>query len=666
MKEIIEKVDIKPKYKDIFDRYAIKKRKIKMGKINLIQFYYKNKDLRDENGELEDLVDIESVLFRKDGDGHMTPYVYEFGFNKNNKPIGKVIKKDTIIYDFIVFSKFAMGIVNVKTGNKVNGSLYPIQYCICLPIILSCIRSQGTSHLISGCRQLGKTQILNNLLAGFIGVFAPRYMELQNGFFSMVTASYKETSVSKAYDSTKSALEKAIELHNKMYPKTPLVTGKKFKRSETSTGKANAFTFDIGKIMNGSPLLYTRVYAITTNTDQDGLVSNFLVLDEPQLTSMEKFKAIAPFTDSVSGITLFTGIGSDKETDVASTYYRNSKEDPDLIKTYRIPIPVHLNMIAHTNISRFNSMLRSFYSKMLMWGGMNSLMSQKHYFASFSITNGKFLTKSLLKSLGIQCLNYDIRKLRAKKNKVLRRVSAVDLATISDYCVLTTVNVYADGLTNDSEITDLDLIDSETDFNFEYIDGVTFNEERNRIDFKITAKKIAEYCKKASIDILILDSTSADVSASIIHDEILELGITTLVVPFKFSGGHKESMMWYFESVFFSGALKLLKDKDSLFSFSKLIEELLYLKKEKSEKGKMEWKAPKGSIFTDDHVMSLSMAVYAVKYLISLQNKRRPVIQIGVKELDPFSDRFIDSLGDRFLDIYKEEEIEEITFLDFF
>ena len=190
--------------------------------------------------------------------------------------------------------------------------------------------------------------------------------------------------------------------------------------------------------------------------------------------------------------------------------------------------------------------------------------------------------------------------------------------------------------------------------------------EGNRIDFKVTAKSIAEYCKKASIDILILDATSADVSASLIHDEILELGITTLVIPFKFSGGNKESMMWYFESVLFGGLLKLPRDKDVIFSLRKLIEELLYLLKYKSPSGKMLWECPRSDIFTDDHVMSLAMAIYAVKYLISLQNKKRPIIQIGVKELDVFEDRFIDLLGNRFTEEFIEEDEDEASFIDFF
>ena len=664
----MDRVAIKPKFKDVFDRYAIKKRKIKFGKINLIQFVYKNRNLVDENGDPEDIVDIESILFRKDNDGHMTPYIYEFRYDENNKPVGKVVRKNTIVYDFILFSKEAKSITNVKTGKKKSGSLYPMQYVICIPIILSCIRAEGTSHLIAGCRQLGKTDIINNLMAGFISIFAPLYMDLQNGYFSMVTSSYKDPSVAKAYENTQKYVHIAIELHNKMYPKTPLVTGKKFKKTETSTGKANADVFDIGKNIGGQQLLYSRIYAITTNTDQDGLTSNCTFLDEPQLTSMERFKPIAPFTDSVSGITVFTGIGSEKETDVSSTYYRQRNEDKDLIKTYRIPGMIHLNMIAYTDLKRYNSMLLSFYSKMLMWGGMTSVMAQKHYFASFTISSGKFLTKAFLRALNAETLEYNVRNLTRPKTDTIRRVTAVDLATVSDYCVLTTLDVFADGMDNTSDLTDIGSDDSEVEFNFKYLDGITFNEGRNRIDFKVTAKSIAEYCKKASTDILILDATSADVSASIIHDEILELGITTLVIPFKFSGGHKESMMWYFESVLFGGLLKLLKDKDVLFGARKLIEELLYLLKYKSTSGKMQWEAPNGTTFTDDHVMSIAMAVYAIKHLIMLQNKKRPMIPCGVKELDPYDDRFIDIMGNRFKDEFldEDENSDNSTFLDFF
>ena len=82
------------------------------------------------------------------------------------------------------------------------------------------------------------------------------------------------------------------------------------------------------------------------------------------------------------------------------------------------------------------------------------------------------------------------------------------------------------------------------------------------------------------------------------------------------------------EDMLYSSRLKLGSEEQikEHWSFKKLIEEMLYMKREKTSKSKnIQWVAPEGKEFSDDHVMSIALSAYCVPYVELLQKLGKDV-----------------------------------------
>jgi hypothetical protein len=162
------------------------------------------------------------------------------------------------------------------------------------------------------------------------------------------------------------------------------------------------------------------------------------------------------------------------------------------------------------------------------------------------------------------------------------------------------------------------------------------------------AEDTAKFCNYYNIDILLGDGTSMqETYLEWIIKKINEKGINTLVSDYNFSGSaNKVLLMSNLEDMLYSQRLKL-GSKEQLsndWSWKKLYEEMLYLIREnKKGKNNMQWNAPKSKGFTDDHVMSLALAVYCIPYIEKLQ-KERKYIEIGNMRYKARFNKFSDSI----------------------
>jgi hypothetical protein len=266
-------------------------------------------------------------------------------------------------------------------------------------------------------------------------------------------------------------------------------------------------------------------------------------------------------------------------------------------------------------------------------GGHNSTEAQTNFHMSWEIATGKFTTRTQL-----------------EKNKVYETmlgeinynadfvVGGLDLSIANDYTVLTITETYRHAYS----LARYGSSNIEEGFKHYVKDIITYNLDKQRMDAVELAKKIAKDCKKYKLDLLSVDSTGTQISqVQLIHDEIVKLGINTLVVPFNFSGAtNKLAMVGYAESVMFSGRCKfpLEEYKRSHKPYEIFLDEILSLLKVKEDgKQNVQYKAPKGK--TDDHVFSCFLSLYCVQHVINMKHNNK-LIEIGTKKIFPRLNKF--------------------------
>lgn len=445
-------------------------------------------------------------------------------------------------------------------------------------------------------------------------VFGRLHFDVEGEKFWTIVCSYREKDgIDKLFEEIHFYLEDMMELYNKIYYNKPIFTGN-FTHNDKkyyATDKPSAFKTEINVVIDGQVRPYSILLGLTTSVKKDGLSMDFGWLDEGFATPFEEFdRSIDPFRTGTGANLVVSGISSVDSANMQ--YYVHHKDDA--IKT-KLTFPVAYNLMKITHPSRAKK-TRNFVESKITAMGIDSTNIQTNYFLNWETLDGKFYTKDLM------IKNKNFGRLTNQIDGIAKyRVAGLDLSTKHDYTVLTIIDVYEqmDRVFNKNK-NDLDVV---TRWRYELRAIETYNIDRKKMSSEEVAERTAKFCNFYQIDMLMCDGTATqETYIEWILNKIKSININTLVVDYAFSGhANKVLMMSSLEDFLFSqritlGSIPQLKED---WSWRKLYEEMLYLvREEKAGRNNVQWGAPEGKAYTDDHVMSLALAAYCIPYIQKL------------------------------------------------
>ena len=574
-------------------------------------------------------MDKHEICLMRNEDGQYYPFTYK---NKNGDWV--VPLQGDIIFDWITYIKRTVGSeINPITRKKVAGNLNPMQWGISINIINDLIEYKTELYALMASRQTGKTFVLEHIQS-FMTVFGRRYKtQLKGNKWTTVSMSHKKESVTKNFLGIRKGIKRAVEVYNDLYGSQyhRVVFGKytlENGESKTTTDKDDLLRLDciVGLDM---AVEWGECYALTAQTDSDGLTSCLTCADESTLIDAKQFyKSILPFSSANGGSIICTGITCTDPSKLMYQTYEN-KDSKKIIYSWLD----YYRILKTVDLRQAEIYKNSVESQIQACGGHDSTESQTNYYMAWDILLNKFtnrtqLTKNRVYETVLGDINYNADYV----------VAGLDLSTGNDYTVLTIGETY-------NQVYSLARYGSnnvEEGFSHYLKDLKTYNFDRQRMDANKLASDTAKYCKQYKIDILMIDATSSQkVQVQLIYEAIQRLGISTFVVPFDFAGtANKLMMVSYVESVMFSGRCKIPLEeyKKSYRPYEVFLDEILSLMKIKEDgKQNIQYRAPKSK--TDDHFFSFCLMVYALPHLKSLISNRK-LIEIGTKKIFPRLNKF--------------------------
>ncbi len=259
--------------------------------------------------------------------------------------------------------------------------------------------------------------------------------------------------------------------------------------------------------------------------------------------------------------------------------------------------------------------------------GKNSDYVLTQYYCSFKIRGTRFITMEDLERNNILSggnINKDLKSIQVKKElerNFVYRIGAYDPALTLDYAAITT------GIS-----TKMGNINQ---FKTIMKDCIILNKDNPNMSSSELLDRVADICEYNNLDMLIIDSTAAQIDrAYMLVCKLREREIDTLVVPFNYAGNNKQMMMKYFEDSMSNQNLKLPNERCREHSedYDELLKELLYFQRLPKSNGNVEYKAPEGASFHDDCVMSIAMLNYCCKYVYDCQTrKKEAMLGSGIK-----------------------------------
>ena len=212
-------------------------------------------------------------------------------------------------------------------------------------------------------------------------------------------------------------------------------------------------------------------------------------------------------------------------------------------------------------------------------------------------------------------------------------VAGLDLSTSWDYTVFSVLDVY-EVLEQEFNSGNSSTPIFKKKWKCELREILTYNKDKQKFSPEIMANDVAKWCATYKIDMIMIDGTSAQIAQNeTIYNKVKQMGLNTLVVPYNFAGAeNKVKLMSNFEDMLYDSRFKFGAEHQikEHWSFNKLIEEMLYMKREKTAKSKnIQWVAPEGKEFSDDHVMSVSLGAYLIPY-IEIMNKKGKDIEFSI------------------------------------
>lgn len=345
--------------------------------------------------------------------------------------------------------------------------------------------------------------------------------------------------------------------------------------------------------------------------------SHFMIADESQEIGFEAFnEQIKPFGTRTGGILFAIGTTLSNPDNVLFDMYadKDIPMDRKLLYTWE-DVHRYKKMVSEDLAEKYERRVEKEIKKY----GINSDYVQSQYYVSFDIVGSKFMTIERLRGNNIMRGRYGIEYIQNKPTNFI--VAGFDPAVVNDYAVLTI---------GESTLIAIDDDKDATTIQNKLVDVSILNRDKHRISIDFLLEYLCNECEKHKVDMLMFDSTAGQEHAVFyLIEKFKERGINTLVIPYSFSGTNKVAMMQYFEDSLFNQTLILPSEeyRNSIPDYDELLEELCYLQKEMSPSGKPTYKAPEGTSFFDDCVMSLAMMNYCTYYTI--MNAYKKVIDLG-------------------------------------
>lgn len=341
------------------------------------------------------------------------------------------------------------------------------------------------------------------------------------------------------------------------------------------------------------------------------LSAYLLVLDEAGLIDAQLFRtSMANFTSSTGGITCFAGVPC---SDASSVFYWAKASRGVKTMLYQFPdVYKHRKLISEPLAQNY----KNDYEKKVAVasGGIKNTEIQWNYYLNTDDIGGKFMSRERLDDNNVL-----INVLRKPIGGEFRyKVAGIDVSASGDYKVMTlgetTVLESYNSITKDIMRT----------YKSDVCDIITFNKD----GVKQTGEKFAEMCVKKCIelelDMVAIDSSSAggQMFTQQFNKYMDEYGVSIMVLPFAYNQ-NKSFLFGYLENCLYTDKIKLLKEFESWES-EQLVTEMLYmLKKHLDGKTTVQYFAPKGDGFYDDHVNSLALFNICVKEIYERSHDKR-------------------------------------------
>lgn len=348
-------------------------------------------------------------------------------------------------------------------------------------------------------------------------------------------------------------------------------------------------------------------------------------MDESQEVNNASFREqVQPFTTRTGGISYVLGTTLPDDANLLYSYYKD-KSIPDELKiiyTWEDVFELK-NLINENEAKKYKVSVE----KEIANFGKNSDYILTQYYCSFKIKGTRFTTMEDLERNNMFAggnINKNLKSIVINKeieSKYVFRIGAYDPALTIDYAGITT------GIA-----TKLGNINQ---FNVILKNCIILNREDQNLSSSSLLDMVADICEYNNLDMLIIDSTAAQIDrAYMLVCKLKERNIDTLVVPFNYAGNNKQIMMKYFEDSISNQTLKLPKESNRIehLDYDELIKELLYFQRIPKSNGNIEYKAPEGGNFHDDLVMSLAMLNYCCKYVLDSYSRKKEVnLGSGIK-----------------------------------
>ncbi|MGL4209941.1 MAG: hypothetical protein ACRCRT_00180 [Cetobacterium somerae] len=550
------------------------------------------------------------VVFGKVGDKPFEPIGYDYNTEtKQATPMTHPIWKD-----LIRFVKDVSKVQDKKTGKDIPQPLFPLQWSILILAVRALLEKNSEMFLWAISRQAGKSFLIG-IIVPFAVVYMPKYVDVPTMRYTVVMGSYKDDAVKELYKKIKPKIQYAVDHYNKHH-KDKLITKDLDPRSRL---KDNVDLIEIDKeFTDGTRIAYGEVRNITCGSSQDGLSAYLLVLDEAGLINAQLFRtSMANFTSSTGGITCFAGVPC---SDASSVFYWAKGSRGVKTMLYQFPdVYKHRKLISESLAQNY----KNDYEKKVKVasGGIKNTEIQWNYYLNTDDIGGKFMSRERLDDNNV--LMNLVRKPVGGVDRY--KVAGIDVSASGDYKVMTI------GETTVIESYNPKTREKNRIYRSDVCDIITFNKD----GIKQTGEKFAELCVKKcmeyELDMVAIDSSSAggQMFTQQFNKYMVEFGVDIMVLPFAYNQ-NKSFLFGYLEDCIYTNKIKLLKEFESWES-EQLVEEMLYmLKKHMDGKTTVQYFAPKGDGFYDDHVNSLALFNICVKEIYERSiNKRRRLAEDG-------------------------------------
>lgn len=529
-----------------------------------------------------------NILYRKNKSNFYEPIAIEYNIKTNEC---KLIASIPYLFDLIRYINFVRRKKNPKDGSFRILPLFIYQYSSIIHNIIKVMNPKSERILNSWSRQSGKSEGIK-LTLGYLQTFGMLYLETKLDRFASVLASYDMKSVKKLFRETKPYILKGVELFNTLHTDSPLLTSKDNPKIENNLTK-----MELNRMVDDEELAWSHIFAITTGTTNDSLSCNAMIVDEAGLIDNEGFEVSStPFTTATNAPILMYGLPCQIASSFLFQSFINNTAEK-IIHTweeiYKMRLLTDVKMAEGYKLDVQNRMKNNEKSAFIRW----------NYYCDFEDSTGKFITRKLLNDN--KCLTERIEVPKNKKDNWL--VCGVDISPKHDYFCITISEVLQ------SKFGDQII-------KIKYMK--TLNRERQRKSMRDKCLDITKLCEKFKIDILCVDSTSQQLYfIQELVNVMQESKCRTQLFPYPYSANGKEKLFGYLETMLYDQRLKLLVEDESWES-EKLVEEMLYLKKEKRE-NRIFYGAPEGSSFSDDHVNSLALCNIGYQYAFESTNSRK-------------------------------------------